>query len=473
MPVLERGHVLDHFSIGLLASMGIFLVRVHFQPAVGVISVGDHIVDTGSSLQGRGKIRDCSRSSLQALFSHLKVAVTDYGIVPCNPSLVEDKLKEAARKCDIVVVIDYDIEGGGRQDTVKGALEEVGNVKIGKVCMKNASGTTVASCLPSRGPGGGVKFAPRPSIRENGHSPRIVFSVPGNQVGSCQAVTRLLVEPCIRRMKGRDSEDCRPKAVQADIEGGWKGGDEVEVEPCKVTLEGGRIMGRPGGVGNTLVPWIDANGILVKEKGGGGRTGTVVLVDTGKDTAMNLLGDGWVGERGGGRGSSVASSDSGSIRSSRSSMSSFSERGSSAPPPNPKTLPIRVPSVVPEVEAAAVETVKATPPPIPAARRSVASEPGASNGSAAASAPPPVPPAKPAKPPPLPRKKTVTINDDKAAANGDKTSTNPKELVRSKSQTMMLLSDEEFEGIFGVTKDAFEKMAKWRQTNLRKQKGYF
>ena len=79
------------------------------------------------------------------------------------------------------------------------------------------------------------------------------------------------------------------------------------------------------------------------------------------------------------------------------------------------------------------------------------------------------------QPPPLPpRKKTVTI-DDKAAGNGNGngTGTNPKELSRSKSQTMMLLPDEEFEGIFGVTKDAFEKMAKWRQANLRKQKGYF
>ncbi|GMH51529.1 hypothetical protein TrRE_jg6301 [Triparma retinervis] len=258
MPVLEKGHVLDHYSIGFLASMGVFLVRVHFQPAVGIISVGDHVVDTGSSLQ-RGKIRDCSRSSLQALFSHLKVAVTDYGIVPCNPSLVEDKIKEAARKCDIVVVIDYDIEGGGRQDTVKCALEELGNVKIGK------------------------------------------------------------------------------------------------------------------------------------------------------DTAMNLLGDGWVGERAGGRGMSVAS-DSGSL-SARSSISSYGSRGPSAaavaapPPPNPKTLPIRVPSVVPEVEAAAVETVKAAPPPIPKAGGGVKSKTEAANGSAA--------------------------------------------------------------------QDAFEKMAKWRQANLRKQKGYF
>ena len=94
MTVLEKGHVLDHYTVGLLASMGVFLVRVHFQPTVGVLSVGDSVVDPGAPLQGRGKLRDCSRSSLQALFSHLKVAVSDYGIVPNKSFLVEDKIKE-------------------------------------------------------------------------------------------------------------------------------------------------------------------------------------------------------------------------------------------------------------------------------------------------------------------------------------------------------------------------------------------
>jgi len=124
--------------------MGIFLVRVHLQPAVGILSVGDAVVDTGSPLTGRGKIRDFTRSSLQAMFSNLKVAVTDYGIVPCKSYLVEDKIKEAARKCDIVVVVNYEVhEKSGRADTVKETLEEIGKVKIGKVSMKNAEGTTV------------------------------------------------------------------------------------------------------------------------------------------------------------------------------------------------------------------------------------------------------------------------------------------------------------------------------------------
>tara|TARA_B110000971_G_C19881204_1_gene440813 strand:+ start:354 stop:635 length:282 start_codon:yes stop_codon:yes gene_type:complete len=43
--LLQAGHVVTPATVGLLASAGIFLVRVHQQPMVGVVSVGDELVE--------------------------------------------------------------------------------------------------------------------------------------------------------------------------------------------------------------------------------------------------------------------------------------------------------------------------------------------------------------------------------------------------------------------------------------------
>ena len=41
--ILPAGHVLNPTSIGLLATFGIFLVRVHLQPTIGIFSIGDEV----------------------------------------------------------------------------------------------------------------------------------------------------------------------------------------------------------------------------------------------------------------------------------------------------------------------------------------------------------------------------------------------------------------------------------------------
>jgi len=282
----------------------------------------------------------------------------------------------------------------------------------------------------------------------------VVFTVPGSHVSASQAVTRMLVEPCVRRMKGREANDCRPLVVRAEIEGGWNGGADLEIEPCRVGVEGGKIVGKCGGVSNTLLPWIDANGILLKESGGGGREGSVVLVDTGKETGLGVIGETWVGGRNEARGASVLSavvsrsSVSSYAGSTRSSVPSYTEPvpANLSPPsvpvkptkPVPPKAPIRVPSVVPEVEVAAVETVKVVPPPLP------------------------------------PRKSETAANGDSSAIANGKPNPNPG-LQRSGSKITkeQLLSDEEFESIFGMGKDAFACLPSWRQLNMRKTKGYF
>ena len=92
--ILPAGHVLNPTSIGVLAAFGIFLVRVHLQPTIGVFSIGDELVEIGEALHNRGQVRDCNKATLNAMLSQMRVACNDYGIVENNARLIEEKVRE-------------------------------------------------------------------------------------------------------------------------------------------------------------------------------------------------------------------------------------------------------------------------------------------------------------------------------------------------------------------------------------------
>ena len=137
-----------------MASFGIFLVRVHLQPTIGIFSVGDEFVEIGEALHNRGQVRDCNKTMLNSMFTQMRVACNDYGIVPMNSRLIEEKFAEACRKNDIVIAITAeanqadDDEGG---NVVKEVVEEAGKVQLGRISVLDAEGTTVTTCMPSRG----------------------------------------------------------------------------------------------------------------------------------------------------------------------------------------------------------------------------------------------------------------------------------------------------------------------------------
>ncbi|GMH52597.1 hypothetical protein TrST_g1443 [Triparma strigata] len=302
--ILPSGHVINPTSIGLMASFGIFLVRVHLQPTIGIFSVGDEFVEIGEALHNRGQVRDCNKTMLNSMFTQMRVVCNDYGIVPMNSRLIEEKFAEACRKNDIVIAITAeanqadDDEGG---NVVKEVVEEAGKVQLGRISVLDAEGTTVTTCMPSRG--AATKFGPRPSIRENGHSPRICFTVPSN-AAICPIITQLLIAPCIKKMRGVEGNDCLPVVCKAVVKDDLAQHKALTVlHRVNVKYSGGRLEAKSTGdqSATRMLSLLNANAVVMVPPGGGkvksGNSVDCCLIDSGLGgsvEAMGLLGGGEV-----------------------------------------------------------------------------------------------------------------------------------------------------------------------------------
>ena len=131
--VLAKGHVLKPADLGLIASLGIGEVSVFRQLKVAFFSTGDELVGLGNALQ-TGQIYDSNRYTIFGMLSRLGVMISDLGVVPDQPDLLEATLLKAATDSDVVIT-----SGGvsvGEADFMKGLLAKHGQVLFWKINMK-------------------------------------------------------------------------------------------------------------------------------------------------------------------------------------------------------------------------------------------------------------------------------------------------------------------------------------------------
>jgi molybdopterin molybdotransferase len=134
--VLQKGTILRHYEIGLLASLNKVQVEVSRRPRVAVLSTGDEIKDLGEPITKPSQIRTSNGYTLMAGIFLAGGEPHYLGIVPDEP----DKLKKVLSKLE-----DYDVfitTGGvsmGDRDYIKTLVEEVGvKVHFHKVRIKPA-----------------------------------------------------------------------------------------------------------------------------------------------------------------------------------------------------------------------------------------------------------------------------------------------------------------------------------------------
>ena len=131
--VLAKGQVLKPADLGLIASLGIGELSVFRQLKVAFFSTGDELVGVGKPLQ-TGQIYDSNRYTIFGMLSRLGVVISDYGVVPDKPDLLEATLLNAATENDVVIT-----SGGvsvGEADFMKGLLAKHGQVLFWKINMK-------------------------------------------------------------------------------------------------------------------------------------------------------------------------------------------------------------------------------------------------------------------------------------------------------------------------------------------------
>jgi molybdopterin molybdotransferase len=131
--VLARGHIMQPADLGLVASLGIGEATVFRKLKAAFFSTGDELVSVGKKLE-EGQIYDSNRYTLYGMLARLGVEISDFGVVPDVPDLLEKTLQEAAQNNDVVIT-----SGGvsvGEADYMKVLLAKHGQVLFWKINMK-------------------------------------------------------------------------------------------------------------------------------------------------------------------------------------------------------------------------------------------------------------------------------------------------------------------------------------------------
>ncbi len=131
--LLPAAKQLTAIDLGLLASAGIYEVRVKRKIRIAFFSTGDELRPVGSDL-AKGQIYDSNRYTLAALLENPCHQVNDLGVIADDKTQIRLSLLQAAQSHDVIITT-----GGasvGDADFIKEILDEIGQVDFWKLAIK-------------------------------------------------------------------------------------------------------------------------------------------------------------------------------------------------------------------------------------------------------------------------------------------------------------------------------------------------
>lgn len=184
--LLPAAKQLTAIDLGLLASAGIYEVRVKRKIRIAYFSTGDELRPVGSSL-AEGQIYDSNRYILATLLENPCHQVNDLGVIADNKAQIRISLLQAAQSHDVIITT-----GGasvGDADFIKEILDEIGQVDFWKLAIK---------------PGKPLAFG---RIQDC-----YFFGLPGNPI-SVIATYQQIVTPALRQLTALTHKVIHLKAV--------------------------------------------------------------------------------------------------------------------------------------------------------------------------------------------------------------------------------------------------------------------
>lgn len=173
--ILEIGRKLTAADLGLIASLGIPMIKVIRKPRIAFLSTGDELQTIGTPLAW-GQIYDSNRYTLRALLQSLPVELIDLGIIPDQAEAIEQAFIQAQQQADLLIT-----SGGvsvGEADFVTRSLQKLGEINFWKMAMK-----------------------PGKPLAQGKLGNCVFFGLPGNPV-SVMATFLLFVRPAILKLAG-------------------------------------------------------------------------------------------------------------------------------------------------------------------------------------------------------------------------------------------------------------------------------
>ena len=229
-------HRLRPAEIGAAFASGNTEIRVYKKPAVGIIPTGSELTNDPAELSLGGRIMESNGKMLAALVEEAGGAPTLYPISRDEPSLLEEALRLAVLKNDMVFV-NAGSSAGDRDYTVK-IIEKLGRVIVHGIAVKPGKPTIF----------GIIDKKP-------------VIGIPGYPV-SAYTVFEMFAKKVLAKMAGLDEQpkDTVRACLTKRIPGSFKSAESVRVS---VGLIGGRLVATPLERGaSKLMTLVRADGFL-------------------------------------------------------------------------------------------------------------------------------------------------------------------------------------------------------------------
>lgn len=131
--VLHSASRLRPQDMAALASFGLPRVKVRAPIRVAILSNGDELLEPGAEI-AQGQVYDSNRAMLRALIDTLPCDVTDLGILPDSPSLIEATLAEVAKTHDVILTSGG--ASGGEEDHIINAIDRLGTRHLWHIGIK-------------------------------------------------------------------------------------------------------------------------------------------------------------------------------------------------------------------------------------------------------------------------------------------------------------------------------------------------
>ncbi len=146
-PLLPTAKKINAADCALLASAGIYQIRVKRKIKIGFFSTGDELKPIGHPLQS-GQIYDSNRYALSGLLNDACFSVSDQGVIGDNKVQLQKALLTAASNQDAIITT-----GGasvGEADYIHEILNDCGQVNFWKIAVKPGKPFTfgkIGQCL--------------------------------------------------------------------------------------------------------------------------------------------------------------------------------------------------------------------------------------------------------------------------------------------------------------------------------------
>ena len=170
--IISVGQKLNSAHAGLLAALGIIEVPVFESIQIGILSTGQELVEINQATNP-SQVRNSNAVMLKSCVLDLNCKVSDYGIVPDDPEILEERLHYALEENDVVL-----ITGGaskGKFDYVKPVCKRIGVEFVFE----------------------GVKMRPGKPVSYGSFGTRGVFVLPGSPVAALTCFL-VLVKPFLQ-----------------------------------------------------------------------------------------------------------------------------------------------------------------------------------------------------------------------------------------------------------------------------------